>query len=441
MNRVNTAEPTDAAEPSDGAVPSDAAEPTVRLQDGLRSAVIIVSGKDKKGVSAEFFRVLANYGVQLLDVQQSEFLGHLQLAAFTGIADEHFAELSTALETALHPLGQQVTIEYRTEDENLLPDPRSTHVVVVLGNPVTAASVSAIGATLANHGANIDRIRGIADYPVTGLEIFVSVANPAPGASEDLRGALAQLTSNLGVDIAIERAGLARRGKRLVCFDCDSTLITGEVIEMLAAHAGREAEVAAVTERAMRGELDFEESLRERVKALAGLDASVVQDVADAIELTPGARTTLRTLNRMGYRTAVVSGGFIQVLEDLAEELELDYVRANTLEIVEGKLTGRVIGPVVDRAAKANFLAEFAADSGLTMAQTVAVGDGANDIDMISAAGLGVAFNAKPALREIADTAVSHPFLDEVLYIMGIPRTEIDTSDREDGSYHRVALN
>ena len=429
MNRVDTA------------MPSDAAQPTVRLQDGLRSAVIIVSGKDKKGVSAEFFRVLANYGVQLLDVQQSEFLGHLQLAAFTGIADEHFAELSTALETALHPLGQQVTIEYRTEDENLLPDPRSTHVVVVLGNPVTAASVSAIGATLANHGANIDRIRGIADYPVTGLEIFVSVANPAPGASEDLRGALAQLTSNLGVDIAIERAGLARRGKRLVCFDCDSTLITGEVIEMLAAHAGREAEVAEVTERAMRGELDFEESLRERVKALAGLDASVVQDVADAIELTPGARTTLRTLNRMGYRTAVVSGGFIQVLEDLAEELELDYVRANTLEIVEGKLTGRVIGPVVDRAAKANFLAEFAADSGLTMAQTVAVGDGANDIDMISAAGLGVAFNAKPALREIADTAVSHPFLDEVLYIMGIPRTEIDTSDREDGSYHRVALN
>lgn len=441
MNRVDTAEPTDGVEPTDAAKPSDGVEPTVRLQDGLRSAVIIVSGKDKKGVSAEFFRVLANYGVQLLDVQQSEFLGHLQLAAFTGIADEHFAELSKALETALHPLGQQVTIEYRTEDENLLPDPRSTHVVVVLGNPVTAASVSAIGATLANHGANIDRIRGIADYPVTGLEIFVSVANPAPGASEDLRGALAQLTSNLGVDIAIERAGLARRGKRLVCFDCDSTLITGEVIEMLAAHAGREAEVAEVTERAMRGELDFEESLRERVKALAGLDASVVQDVADAIELTPGARTTLRTLNRMGYRTAVVSGGFIQVLEDLAEELELDYVRANTLEIVEGKLTGRVIGPVVDRAAKANFLAEFAADSGLTMAQTVAVGDGANDIDMISAAGLGVAFNAKPALREIADTAVSHPFLDEVLYIMGIPRTEIDTSDREDGSYHRVALN
>ncbi|HDG7290910.1 TPA: phosphoserine phosphatase SerB, partial [Staphylococcus aureus] len=161
-----------------------------------------------------------------------------------------------------------------------------------------------------------------------------------------------QLSKELGVDIAIERAGLQRRAKRLVCFDCDSTLITGEVIEMLAAHAGKEAEVAAVTERAMRGELDFEESLRERVATLAGLDASVIDEVAAQIQLTPGARTTVRTLNRMGYRTAVVSGGFIQVLEDLAADLQLDYVRANTLEIVDGKLTGRVIGKVVDRKAK-----------------------------------------------------------------------------------------
>lgn len=255
-----------------------------------------------------------------------------------------------------------------------------------------------------------------------------------------MRKALAALTSELNVDIAIERSGLLRRSKRLVCFDCDSTLITGEVIEMLAAHAGKEAEVAAVTERAMRGELDFEESLRERVKALVGLDASVIDEVAAAIELTPGARTTIRTLNRMGYQTAVVSGGFIQVLEGLAEELELDYVRANTLEIVDGKLTGNVTGKIVDRAAKAEFLREFAADSGLKMYQTVAVGDGANDIDMLSAAGLGVAFNAKPALKEIADTSVNHPFLDEVLHIMGISRDEIDLADQEDGTFHRVPL-
>ena len=195
-----------------------------------------------------------------------------------------------------------------------------------------------------------------------------------------------------------------------------------------------------MTARAMRGELDFEESLRERVQALAGLDASVIDDVAAEIELTPGARTTIRTLKRMGYKAAVVSGGFIQVLEDLAQELDLDYVRANTLEIVDGKLTGRVVGKVVDRAAKAEFLSEFAADSGLKMHQTIAVGDGANDIDMLSAAGLGIAFNAKPALREVADASVNHPFLDEVLYILGISRTEIDKEDLSDGSFRRVPL-
>ena len=209
---------------------------------------------------------------------------------------------------------------------------------------------------------------------------------------------------------------------------------------MLAAHAGREAEVAAVTERAMRGELDFEESLRERVKALAGLDASVIDQVAKDIVLTPGARTTIRTLNSMGFRTAVVSGGFIQVLEGLAGELELDYVRANTLESEDGKLTGRVIGKVVDRQAKAEFLREFAEDSGLRMDQTIAVGDGANDIDMLSVAGLGIAFNAKPALKEIADASVNHPFLDEVLYMIGIPRDEIDDSNERQGIDGRVAL-
>ena len=313
--------------------------------------------------------------------------------------------------------------------------------MVVLGDPVTAEAVSEIGRTLADFGANIDRIRGISDYPVTGLELSITIPGSGDEVSHTVRQALAELTTALGVDIAIERAGLARRSKRLVCFDCDSTLITGEVIEMLAAHAGREAEVAEVTERAMRGELDFEESLRERVATLAGLDASVLDSVARDIELTPGARTTIRTLKQMGYRTAVVSGGFIQVLEPMAADLDLDYVRANTLEIVDGKLTGKVIGKVVDRKAKAEFLAEFAEDSGLRLSQTVAVGDGANDIDMLTAAGLGIAFNAKPALREVADTSVTHPFLDSVLYIMGVPRHEIDTLNEEHGIDGKVALD
>ncbi len=411
---------------------------TVALQHGLIPAVVTISGKDRPGVTAAFFRVLAANGVQVLDVEQSQFRGYLSLAAFVGIAPEGVDNLEEGLRETLKGYGQTVSVELQSEAQSSRP--RSTHEIVILGNPVEAKDISRIGQTLADYGANIDTIRGIADYPVTGLELKVTIPNPKPGGGIPIRKALAQLTPELGVDIAIERAGLQRRSKRLICFDCDSTLITGEVIEMLAAHAGREKEVAEVTERAMRGELDFEESLRERVKTLAGLDASVIDKVAADIVLTPGARTTIRTLKRLGYKTAVVSGGFIQVLSDLAEELDLDYVRANTLEIVDGKLTGNVIGKVVDRAAKAEFLAEFAADSGLEMHQTVAVGDGANDIDMISAAGLGIAFNAKPALREVADTSVNSPFLDEVLHMLGITRAEVDAADEHAGTVHRVPL-
>lgn len=176
----------------------------------------------------------------------------------------------------------------------------------------------------------------------------------------------------------------------------------------------------------MRGELDFAESLRERVKALGGLDESVLAEVAEDIELTPGARTTVATLKRLGFKVAVVSGGFTKVLEPLARELDLDYVRANTLEVRDGRLTGEVTGKIVDRAAKAEYLREFAADCSVPMSQTVAVGDGANDIDMLSAAGLGIAFNAKPALKEVADAQVNHPYLDEVLQLLGIPSTEIE---------------
>lgn len=405
---------------------------TVELQPGLVPAVVTSIGNDQPGVTAAFFRVLAANNVQILDVEQAPFRGHLSLAAYVGIPAGSHERLKTGLADTLKSHGQTVTVEL--QDRVSSSRPRSTHEIVILGNPVSASDIARVGQTLADYNANIDTIRGIADYPVTGLELKVTVPNPKPGGAVPLRKALAQLTGELKVDIAIERAGLIRRSKRLICFDCDSTLITGEVIEMLAAHAGKEAEVAAVTERAMQGELDFEQSLRERVRTLAGLDERIIAEVAADITLTSGARTTISTLKRLGYKTAVVSGGFIQVLEGLAAELELDYVRANTLEIVDGKLTGNVLGRVVDRAAKAEFLAEFAADSGLAMHQTVAVGDGANDIDMISAAGLGIAFNAKPALRAIADTAVTSPFLDEVLHMLGITRAEIDAANEQAGA-------
>ncbi|WP_047260095.1 phosphoserine phosphatase SerB [Corynebacterium uterequi] len=401
--------------------------PTATLPDGYEVAVVTSTGPDSPGVSAAFFRVLSSHRVHVLDVEQALFRGRISLAAFVGVEPGRLEVLGRGLRDTLEVHSQHVSVETGADVADRAR-PRSTHSVVVLGQPVTAEALSVVGRTLADYGANIDRIRGISEHPITGLELSVSVPRSTRGDATAVREALSAASAGLGVDIAMEQAGLNRRAKRLVCFDCDSTLITGEVIEMLAAHAGKEAEVAAVTERAMRGELDFEASLRERVRTLAGLDAAVIDEVAASIELTPGARTTIRALNRMGYRTAVVSGGFTQVLTGLAAELELDYMRANTLEIVDGRLTGRVVGQVVDRAAKAAFLREFAADSGLGMDQTVAVGDGANDIDMISAAGLGIAFNAKPALTEVADTAVTHPFLDEVLYMLGVPRYEVEAA-------------
>lgn len=291
---------------------------------------------------------------------------------------------------------------------------------------------------VAELGVNIDFIRGVSDYPVTGLELRVSV--PAGGVYAQLQAAMARVAVDEAVDIALEDYSLARRGKRLIVFDVDSTLIQGEVIEMLADKVGAHAAVAEITEAAMRGDLDFAESLNRRVATLAGLPAEVLEEVGEQIELTPGARTTIRTLRRLGFHCGIVSGGFRQVIEPLAHELEMDFVAANQLEIVGGKLTGRVVGQIIDRPGKAKALRDFAQQAGVPMEQTVAVGDGANDIDMLAAAGLGVAFNAKPALREVADASLSHPYLDTVLFILGITRGEIEAADAIDGTFRRVEI-
>jgi phosphoserine phosphatase len=251
---------------------------------------------------------------------------------------------------------------------------------------------------------------------------------------------LTRVAVDASVDVAVEDYSLSRRAKRLIVFDVDSTLVQGEVIEMLAARAGAQSEVAAITEKAMHGELDFAASLRQRVATLAGLPAGVLDEVADELELTPGARTTLRTLRRLGYHVGVVSGGFRQVIGPLAHELMLDFVAANELEVVDGKITGRVVGPIIDRAGKAKALRDFAHQAGVPLEQTVAVGDGANDIDMLAAAGLGVAFNAKPALRQVADASLSYPYLDTVLFLLGVTRGEIEAADAVDGVVRRVEI-
>jgi phosphoserine phosphatase len=401
------------------------------------SILFTVTGVDQPGVTSALFEVLSRHKVELLNVEQVVIRGRLTLGVLVACSEDvaDGTALHEEVRRAIHDVGLDVSID-RSQDLPIIRDP-STHTIVVLGRPVTARAFSALASELAALGVNIDFIRGVSDYPVTGLELRVSV--PVEQAGE-LPTALARVATEEKVDVALEDTTLERRAKRLIVFDVDSTLIQQEVIEMLADRVGARDAVAAITEAAMHGEMDFAESLRQRVATLEGLPASVLDEVADELELTPGARTTLRTLRRLGFHCGVVSGGFRQVIEPLAHELMLDFVAANELEIIDGVLTGRLVGPIIDRPGKAKALRDFAQQVGVPMEQTVAVGDGANDIDMLAAAGLGVAFNAKPAVREVADASLSHPYLDTVLFILGVTRGEIEAADAIDGVLRRVDI-
>jgi phosphoserine phosphatase len=401
------------------------------------SILITVTGVDRPGVTSALFEVLSRHQVDLLNVEQVVIRGRLTLGVLVACTAQlaDCASLRAGVEHAIHSLGLNVSIE-RSGDLPVIRQP-STHTIVMLGRPVTAHAFSALARELASLGVNIDFIRGISDYPVTGLELRVSVP---PDAARRLQTALARVAADERVDVALEDTSLERRAKRLIVFDVDSTLIQQEVIEMLAERVGARESVAAITEAAMRGEMDFAESLRQRVATLKGLPITVLDEVADELELTPGARTTLRTLRRLGFHCGVVSGGFRQVIDPLAHELMLDFVAANELEVVDGVLTGRLVGPIIDRPGKAKALRDFATQAGVPLEQTVAVGDGANDIDMLATAGLGVAFNAKPALREVADASLSHPYLDTVLFILGVTRGEIEAADAIDGVLRRVDI-
>ncbi|WP_183095207.1 phosphoserine phosphatase SerB [Nocardioides stalactiti] len=387
--------------------------------------LITLTGKDRPGVTSAIFGVLSRAGVNVIDLEQILLRRRLVLGVLV-TAPRDVKKLRRAIEKVADDLGMAVEIEQGTGDNKARREGRS-HVTVI-GAPLKASAMGAIAGRIADLGGNIDRIERMARYPVTALELDVSGADPLT-----LRSLLAREAASLSVDVAVQPATLLRHGVRLIVMDVDSTLIQGEVIEMLAAHAGCEPEVAAVTEAAMRGEIDFEESLRARVRLLAGLDASVIDKVYDEIVVNPGARTLVRVLRRLGYRFAIVSGGFSQITNRLAEDLGIHRARANTLEIVDGRLTGEVVGPVVDRAGKATALREFAADLGVPEAATIAIGDGANDLDMLEAAGLGIAYNARPVVREVADTALNVPYLDSVMYLLGISREAIEAADAADG--------
>ena len=382
--------------------------------------LLTVTGRDHPGVTAALLDVLTRHGATVSDVEQVVVHGRLLLGVvIAGEGD------GAAVQAELTSTAAELDVEVEfTPLEDAEPCPAVRHHVVVLGAPLPPAALAGITRRLAACGANIERVVRLSSWPAQSFELLVS-----GGATDRLRSELAAEAVAQQVDVAVERASIYRRARRLVVLDVDSTLVQGEVIEMLAGEAGCADEVAQVTEAAMSGRLDFEASLRARVALLAGLPIEAVDRVRAAVRLTPGARTLVRTLKRLGYAVGIVSGGFTAVTDDLAALLDLDHALANVLEVVDGRLTGQLVGPVVDRAGKATALLRFADLEGLRPEQTVAIGDGANDLDMLEAAGLGIAFNAKPVVREAADAALSVPFLDAVLFLLGISREEVEAAD------------
>ncbi len=379
------------------------------------SILVRVTGPDRPGITAQLMQVLAAANAGMHDVEQILIRGRLTLSLIITVPQGQ----DLVKELLLFGWEQNMDVDF--EIVSSTPTQRSLGLVAtLLGHDVTPGEFGAIAGEVAKHGGNIERIVRLAREPVMAYELLIS--------GDDLRtlqDSLLRLGAGLDCDVAVNREGLSRRAKHLIVIDVDSTLIQDEVIDLLADAAGCRDKVAAVTERAMHGELDFTESLIERVSYLEGLEASEFEAIRGRVRMTPGARTFIGTLQRMGFRTAIVSGGFTMVTDWLASDLGIDHAIANRLEVVDGKCTGRVIGKIIDRKGKADALKRIAAEEGIPVDQVVAVGDGANDLDMLNAAGLGVAFNAKAIVQEAADATLNVPYLDALLFVLGVRSEDI----------------
>ncbi|RKH42516.1 phosphoserine phosphatase SerB [Corallococcus sicarius] len=389
------------------------------------SVLLTVTGRDGSDTTARLTGFLADAGAELLDVEQVVVQGLLTLALLVRLPDSAGGEgLLQALQVLARELA--VTVDVRAVAPLATPPGPEPlrYVVTAVGRTLGAREVHALTARLAVQGARVERITRLSETPLGSVELHVMLP-PGVDPSALKRALLALSMESTTFDVALQRESLYRRGKRMVVMDMDSTLIRIEVIDELARAHGVHAKVAAITERAMHGEMDYDESLRQRVALLAGLDVQVLRELAANLPLTEGAETLLRVLRRLGYRTAVISGGFSVAAEALQARLGIDFAYSNTLEAADGKLTGRTVGTIVNARRKAELLETLARQEGILLEQVIAVGDGANDLLMLEKAGLGIAFRAKPRLREAADTSISAGGLDTILYLLGLTAREL----------------
>ncbi|MCJ2165844.1 MULTISPECIES: phosphoserine phosphatase SerB [unclassified Pseudodesulfovibrio] len=391
--------------------------------------LVHVTGSDRPGLTAELSDVLAGYDVDVLDIGQVVIHNFLTLGILIRLPANSQPVLKDLLFKA-HELGVTMRLHPLAEDKysSWVGDAnKPRYIITLLSRSVTAEQVAAITRVVADSGLNIDTIHRLSgrvpldcnDYECSRGCVEFTVRG-TPGDVGDIRLKFLRISSELMVDIAFQEDNIFRRNRRLVAFDMDSTLIQAEVIDELAKEAGVGEQVAAITEAAMRGELDFKQSLRKRLSLLEGLDESVLQRVADRLPMSEGAEKLISNLKNVGYKIAILSGGFTYFGDILKKRFGIDYVYANELEIKDGKLTGRALGDIVDAEKKAELLQSIADLEGISLQQVIAVGDGANDLPMLNLAGLGIAFHAKPKVKEGARQAISTLGLDAILYLIGV---------------------
>ena len=390
----------------------------------VQTYLIVISGHDQPGITRAVLRTLPSLD-SIIDVQQILSEGMLTLHVVVRSMEEMNAIERSLLEN-LKPFSLDVSV-HRANQEISQNSPDQL-VVTLMSPSLKAESLLVVTESILSLGGNIDSIERIATYPVTALEFRVS-----QGDIDQLRLFLSEIAITHHLDLAVQRGSLQRRGRHLIVLDVDSTLIQEEVIDLLGKSMGCENAIAEITEKAMRGDLDFESALRERVQLLTGMPFSKLAEIYSSITLSPGARTLIRVLKYLDYNVVFVSGGFDFVVQQLAEELGADGFVANKLEILNGYVSGNLVGNIIDRSGKAKALRDFAEKFSIPMARTIAIGDGANDIDMLNLAGLGIAFNAKPLVQKKADTSINVPYLDSILYLLGITRLEIEQLNRELG--------